>query len=65
MKPKEKNLGHSVLYFHCLKKWGGRFPRVPRLIAPIIVHIFVSCYQPSVGDRLLAIMTQHVAMHGK
>jgi len=36
MKPKEKNVkGHDILYPHCLKKWGGRVPRVPHLIAPM------------------------------
>jgi len=26
---------HGILYPNCLKKWGGRAPRVPHLIAPM------------------------------
>jgi len=28
-------LGNGILYPHCLKKWGGRVPLVPHLIAPM------------------------------
>jgi len=45
-KPKEKNVGErGILYPHYLKKWGGRVPRVPHLIASMAMTTCLNLFR--------------------